>query len=391
MNQYKPLTIPERILMGPGPSDVAPSVLRAMASPLLGHLDPVFMTIMNEIMAQLRDVFATENKLTMPMSGTGSAGMETAFVNVIEPGDVVIVGVKGVFGQRMVDVAQRCGARVVQVEAPWGEAIRPEQIEDALKREKKVKAVAIVHAETSTGVRQPLAEIGRLAHAYDALYIVDAVTSLGGIPVDVDDNGIDVCYSGTQKCISAPPGLAPVTLNERAAAVMAGRKTKVQSWYLDLNMIQSYWGNERLYHHTAPITMNYAIHEALRLILDEGLEACYERHDRLGRALQTGLEAMGLKLLVNADIRLPELTTVHIPDGVNDAAVRGLLLEQFGIEIGGGLGAFKGKLWRVGLMGHSCQIRHVVTFLAALETALKDQGFTPENDGVDAAMKIIHG
>ncbi|MDD4461699.1 MAG: alanine--glyoxylate aminotransferase family protein [Eubacteriales bacterium] len=391
MNQYKPLTIPERILMGPGPSDVAPSVLRAMASPLLGHLDPVFMTIMNEIMAQLRDVFATENKLTMPMSGTGSAGMETAFVNVIEPGDVVIVGVKGVFGQRMVDVAQRCGARVVQVEAPWGEAIRPEQIEDALKREKKVKAVAIVHAETSTGVRQPLAEIGRLAHAYDALYIVDAVTSLGGIPVDVDDNGIDVCYSGTQKCISAPPGLAPVTLNERAAAVMAGRKTKVQSWYLDLNMIQSYWGNERLYHHTAPITMNYAIHEALRLILDEGLEACYERHDRLGRALQTGLEAMGLKLLVNADIRLPELTTVHIPDGVNDAAVRGQLLEQFGIEIGGGLGAFKGKLWRVGLMGHSCQIRHVVTFLAALETALKDQGFTPENDGVDAAMKIIHG
>ncbi|NCC49391.1 MAG: alanine--glyoxylate aminotransferase family protein, partial [Clostridia bacterium] len=287
MNQYKPLTIPERILMGPGPSDVAPSVLRAMASPLLGHLDPVFMTIMNEIMAQLRDVFATENKLTMPMSGTGSAGMETAFVNVIEPGDVVIVGVKGVFGQRMVDVAQRCGAQVVQVEAPWGEAIRPEQIEDALKREKKVKAVAIVHAETSTGVRQPLAEIGRLAHAYDALYIVDAVTSLGGIPVDVDDNGIDVCYSGTQKCISAPPGLAPVTLNERAAAVMAGRKTKVQSWYLDLNMIQSYWGNERLYHHTAPITMNYAIHEALRLILDEGLEACYERHDRLGRALQT--------------------------------------------------------------------------------------------------------
>ncbi len=391
MNQYKPLTIPERILMGPGPSDVAPSVLRAMASPLLGHLDPVFMTIMNEIMAQLRDVFATENKLTMPMSGTGSAGMETAFVNVIEPGDVVIVGVKGVFGQRMVDVAQRCGARVVQVEAPWGEAIRPEQIEDALKREKKIKAVAIVHAETSTGVRQPLAEIGRLAHAYDALYIVDAVTSLGGIPVDVDDNGIDVCYSGTQKCISAPPGLAPVTLNERAAAVMAGRKTKVQSWYLDLNMIQSYWGNERLYHHTAPITMNYAIHEALRLILDEGLEACYERHDRLGRALQTGLEAMGLKLLVNADIRLPELTTVHIPDGVNDAAVRGQLLEQFGIEIGGGLGAFKGKLWRVGLMGHSCQIRHVVTFLAALETALKDQGFTPENDGVDAAMKIIHG
>ncbi|MDD2578924.1 MAG: alanine--glyoxylate aminotransferase family protein [Eubacteriales bacterium] len=391
MNQYKPLTIPERILMGPGPSDVAPSVLRAMASPLLGHLDPVFMTIMNEIMAQLRDVFATENKLTMPMSGTGSAGMETAFVNVIEPGDVVIVGVKGVFGQRMVDVAQRCGARVVQVEAPWGEAIRPEQIEDALKREKKVKAVAIVHAETSTGVRQPLAEIGRLAHAYDALYIVDAVTSLGGIPVDVDDNGIDVCYSGTQKCISAPPGLAPVTLNERAAAVMAGRKTKVQSWYLDLNMIQSYWGNERLYHHTAPITMNYAIHEALRLILDEGLEACYERHDRLGRALQTGLEAMGLKLLVNADIRLPELTTVHIPDGVNDAAVRGQLLEQFGIEIGGGLGAFKGKLWRVGLMGHSCQIRHVVTFLAALEIALKDQGFTPENDGVDAAMKIIHG
>lgn len=391
MNQYQPLNIPERILMGPGPSDVAPSVLRAMASPLLGHLDPVFMTIMNDIMAQLRDVFATKNKLTMPMSGTGSAGMETAFVNVIEPGDVVIVGVKGVFGQRMVDVAQRCGARVVQVEAPWGEAIRPEQIEAALKREKKVKAVAIVHAETSTGVRQPLAEIGRLAHAYDALYIVDAVTSLGGIPVNVDENGIDVCYSGTQKCISAPPGLAPVTLNERAAAVLASRKTKVQSWYLDLNMIQNYWGNERLYHHTAPITMNYAIHEALRLILDEGLDTCYERHARLGRALQTGLESMGLKLLVDEDIRLPELTTVHIPDGVNDAAVRGQLLEQFGIEIGGGLGAFKGRLWRVGLMGHSCQTRHVVTFLSALETALKDQGYTPEIGAVEAAMNVIRG
>lgn len=391
MNQYQPLNIPERILMGPGPSDVAPSVLRAMASPLLGHLDPVFMTIMNDIMAQLRDVFATKNTLTMPMSGTGSAGMETAFVNVIEPGDVVIVGVKGVFGQRMVDVAQRCGARVVQVEAPWGEAIRPEQIEAALKREKKVKAVAIVHAETSTGVRQPLAEIGRLAHAYDALYIVDAVTSLGGIPVNVDENGIDVCYSGTQKCISAPPGLAPVTLNERAAAVLASRKTKVQSWYLDLNMIQNYWGNERLYHHTAPITMNYAIHEALRLILDEGLDTCYERHARLGRALQTGLESMGLKLLVDEDIRLPELTTVHIPDGVNDAAVRGQLLEQFGIEIGGGLGAFKGRLWRVGLMGHSCQTRHVVTFLSALETALKDQGYTPEIGAVEAAMNVIRG
>lgn len=391
MSKDRELQVPRRILMGPGPSDVSPAVLQAMARPLVGHLDPIFMEIMNDIMEQLRELFGTRNKLTMPMSGTGSAGMETAFVNIIEPGDVVVIGVKGVFGQRMTDVAQRCGAKVIPVEAAWGEAIQPEQIEAALRQQKKVKAVAIVHAETSTGVRQPLAEIGLLAHNYGALYIVDAVTSLGGIPVDVDAQGIDICYSGTQKCLSVPPGLAPITINEDAAMVLGSRKTKVQSWYLDLNMIRSYWGNERLYHHTAPISMNYAIHEGLRSILKEGLDACYERHARLGRALQSGLKALGLKMLVKESIRLPELTTVYIPEGISDTVVRDRLLSQFGIEIGGGLGVFKGKLWRIGLMGYSCQVGHVVTFLSALETVLKSQGYKPLSSGVDAAMAIING
>ncbi len=391
MSQMKELSVPSRILMGPGPSDVAPAVLQAMSYPLLGHLDPAFLSIMNDIMEQLRVVFGTKNRLTVPMSGTGSAGMETAMANVLEPGDAIVIGVCGVFGQRMVDVAQRCGATVHVVEAPWGEEIRADQIREALEKAGPVKAVAVVHAETSTGVWQPLAEIGKLAHEYGALFVVDAVTSLGGVPVDVDANGIDVCYGGTQKCISAPPGLAPVTFNEKAGEMLRNRKTKVQSWYLDLGMIQNYWGSERLYHHTAPISMNYALREALRLILEEGLDNCHKRHETIGRALQDGLEAMGLTLTVREEVRLPQLTTVYIPDGADDAAVRAQLLEDFGIEIGGGLGVFKGKIWRIGLLGQSCQIKNVVLLLSALENILKKQGCDIHvGVAVDAAMKRIH-
>ncbi len=375
MEKRKELLIPDRTLMGPGPSDVAPSVLRAMASPLLGHLDPAFLDIMNRIMEQLRQLFGTENYMTLPMSGTGSAGMETVFVNSLEPGDKVIVCVNGVFGQRMADVASRCGAEVITVEAPWGEAIQTEQVEQALKTHAPVKAVAIVQAETSTGVWQPLADISAAAHQYDALFIVDAVTSLGGVPVEVDQHKIDICYSGTQKCISAPPGLSPVTINERGLASLNQRKQKVQSWYLDLTMLQGYWGNERVYHHTAPISMNYALYEAARLILsEEGLENCYQRHLKLGRAMQAGLQAMGLVLPVEESIRLPQLTTVEIPEGVTDADIRKQLLDRFGIEIGGGLGVFKGKLWRVGLMGSSCREKNVISFLTALHLLLKEQG-----------------
>ncbi len=387
---YSELNPTQRILMGPGPSDVAPTVLRSMATPLLGHLDPQFLGVMNDVMDMLRQVFQTENQLTIPMSGTGSAGMETVFVNLIEPGDKVVVGVKGLFGQRMVDVAKRCGAEVITVEAPWGRAIEPSQVKAALQQHPGVKLVALVHAETSTGVLQPLAEISQIVHEHEALLVVDAVTSLAGIEVGIDKIGIDACYSGTQKCLSAPPGLAPVTFNQKAAAVIANRKQLVQSWYLDLSMIQNYWGNERLYHHTAPITMNYALRETLRLILAEGLENVYARHWTLGGALQKGLEGMGLKLLVDKDIRLPELTAVTIPDYVDDATVRKQLLAQYGIEIGGGLGAFKGKVWRVGLMGYSCNQRNVVLFLSALESVLKTNGYqAPVGAGVAAAMENL--
>ncbi len=387
MTKVSTLKVPARILMGPGPSDVAPAVLQAMANPLLGHLDPAFLEIMNEIMDQLREVFGTKNQLTMPMSGTGSAGMETAFVNVINPGDVAVVGVNGVFGQRMADVAQRCGAVVKTVEAAWGEAIDPNRIEEVLRSEDKVKLVAVVHAETSTGVMQPLEDISRLAHQYGALFLVDAVTSLGGIPVEVDRFGIDICYSGTQKCISAPPGLAPVTFSQRALDALDGLSDKVQSWYLDLSMIKGYWGQERSYHHTAPISMNYALREALRLILEEGLESTYRRHQILGGALQNGLEAMGLTMHVKEDIRLPQLTVVRIPGGVEDAAVRSRLLLEYGIEIGGGLGPLKGDVWRVGLMGHACRPKNVMTFLTALESILADMGVDVEAGAAGSAAR----
>src|SRR5205085_2238832 len=343
---------PKRLLMGPGPSDVAPSVLKAMSAPLVGHLDPVFVKMMEEIKSMLRVVFVTKNEMTFPVSGTGSAGMEFCFVNLIEPGDEVIVGVNGVFGNRMVDVAERCGAKVTKVESPWGRIIEPAQIAQALKG-KKPKLVAIVHAETSTGALTPVEEISRLTHDTGALFLLDTVTSLGGCPVKVDEWGVDAIYSGTQKCLSCPPGLSPASLSPRAMEVATKRKKKVQSWYLDVNLLASYWGQERVYHHTAPISMNYALHEALRLVLLEGLERRWARHCKNHELLKQGLQQMGLKIASQEGHQLWQLNAVSVPEGADEAAVRKGLLENHGIEIGAGLGPMKGKIWRVGLMGET--------------------------------------
>ena len=386
MAAYRTLDTAERILMGPGPSCIHPRVYRALGAPVVGHLDPQFLQIMEENKALLQEVFRTGNRLTIPVSGTGSAGMETCLVNVVEPGDGVLICVNGVFGQRMVDVAQRCGAEVTAVEALWGEPVPPEKVKDALE-EGEFKVVGIVHAETSTGLLQPLAEIAAMARDHGALFLVDTVTSLGGVEVDVDRWDIDLCYSGTQKCLSCPPGLAPITLNERAVEAIRKRKTKVQSWYLDLSMLEKYWGEERVYHHTAPISMNYALREALLLIHEEGLERRWDRHLQNHRALVRGVEAMGLEMAVAPEYRLPSLNAVRIPDGVDDAAVRSFLLDVFNMEIGAGLGDFKGKVWRVGLMGHSCSMQNVVLFLTALEAALKKQGMEPSSGaGIEAAL-----
>jgi len=360
----------KRVLMGPGPSDVPPSVLEALSRPTVGHLDPVFLRVLDETQAMLRQVFGTENALTLPMSATGSAGMETCFVNLLEPGDRALICRNGVFGGRMAEVARRCGAEVTLVEAPWGQAIDPDEVAKAA-RTQSVKVLAIVHAETSTGVLQDLSPLRAIADSCGALLLVDAVTSLGGVAIDVDTMGIDAVYSGTQKCLSCPPGLSPVSFSERAVNLLSSRKTPVQSWYFDLNLIGQYFGSERVYHHTAPVNMIFALHEALRLVLEEGLEARFARHREQANALRQGLEALGLELPVAKSDRLPPLTLVRIPDGVDDRAVRAKLLAQHGLEIGGGLGDFKGKAWRIGLMGASATPRHVELCLGALEEALR--------------------
>ena len=360
---------PFRLLMGPGPSNVAPSVLEAMSRPVLGHLDPLFVKMMDEIKAMQRLVFQTGNEMTFPVSGTGSAGMEFCFVNLIEPGDEVIVGVNGVFGGRMADVAERCGARVIKVEAPWGRIIEPEQIAQAL-RSCRTKLVAIVHAETSTGALTPVEEISRLAHDAGALMLLDTVTSLGGCPVKIDEWQIDAVYSGTQKCLSCPPGLSPVSLSPRAMQVATTRKKKVQSWYLDVNLLASYWGQERVYHHTAPISMNYALHEALRLALEEGLAKRWDRHRDNHLLLKKGLGELGLKIASQEGHQLWQLNAVTVPDGADEAAVRKRLLNDFNIEVGAGLGPLKGKVWRVGLMGETSKVENVQTLLGALRTCL---------------------
>ena len=360
---------PLRTLLGPGPSPVNPRVLQSLSLPVIGHLDPAFLKIMDESMAMLRELFQTQNRLALPMSGTGTAGMETCFVNLLEPGDPVLIGVNGVFGTRMVDVAQRCGAQVDTVEAEWGAALDPAQFRIALEK-KSFKVVAVVHAETSTGVLQPLDEISQLVHEHDSLLLVDTVTSLGGAPVRVDELGIDACYSCTQKCLGCPPGLSPVTFSERAIETVRKRKTKVQSWYLDLSMIEKYWGNERVYHHTAPISMNYALHEALRVVLEEGLEASWRRHRQVHEVFFREMRKLEIEPTVTESIRAPMINAIRIPAGADDAKVRQRLYDEFNIEIGAGLGPLKGKIWRVGLMGHGARIENVELLATALRRLL---------------------
>lgn len=367
------LNPPHRVLLGPGPSDVHPRVLAALGMPLLGHLDPTFVAIMDQTQALLRSVFRTENRLTIAVSGTGSAGMEAVVVNLIEPGDKMLVCVNGVFGGRMVDVAGRAGAEVVAIERPYGEVFDPAEVGKAIK-EHRPKVVGIVHAETSTGALQPVDEIAKLAHEAGALIAIDTVTSLGGVPVEIDKWEIDAVYSGTQKCLSCPPGLAPVSFGPRALEAIHRRKTKVQSWYLDMTMIERYWGGDRFYHHTAPISMNYALREALQIVIEEGLEERFARHRLNHEALKAGLAAMGIGYATAKGRELPQLNCVTIPAGIDDATVRGRLLNEYGIEIGGGLGSLKGKAWRIGLMGYGSRRSNITLLLAALETILGQLG-----------------
>jgi alanine-glyoxylate transaminase/serine-glyoxylate transaminase/serine-pyruvate transaminase len=378
-----------KLLLGPGPSNADPRVLRALSEPTLGHLDPDFVAIMDETTELLRYVFGTRNELTIPISGTGSAGQETAIVNSVEHGDKAIICVAGVFGERMVDMAQRAGATVIRVDAPWGQIINPDDVRKAVKENPDAKIVGIVHAETSTGVLQPLEEIAGIAHEKGMRIVVDAVTSFGGVEVPVDKLGLDFVYSGTQKCLSCPPGLAPITVGERGLEFIRSRKTKCQSWYLDLSMISRYWGGERFYHHTAPVNMIYALNEALRIIKEEGLEARWARHRLNQKALIAGLEAMGMRLVVKPEYRLPSLTTVYFPEGVEDALARKRLLDEFSIEIGSGLGVFKGRVWRIGLMGTNSTKGSVLTFFAALEDILVSMGAKiPAGAGLQAASAV---
>ncbi len=348
--------------------------MKAMLSPMLGHLDPDFISVMEQIKKLLRMVFRTDNEITFPVSGTGSAGMEAAMANLIEPGDEVIVGVAGAFGTRLAEIAERLGAKLTRLDAEWGRIVEPARVADALKAAKKPKVVALVHAETSTGAHQPIEEISKLVHDTRALMVLDAVTSLGCMPVEVDKWQIDACYSCTQKGIGAPPGLAPITFSERAMDAVHRRKSKCSSWYLDVALIEHYWGPDRLYHHTAPITMNYALYEALRIVVEEGLETRWKRHVANAAALVAGLSAMDLKLVAQEGHRTPQLTAVAVPDGIDEARVRAELLRLFNIEIGAGLGPFKGKVWRIGLMGESSRRENVMLVLNALEEILGSMG-----------------
>jgi len=364
---------PRRVLMGPGPSDVSPRVLTAMARPTLGHLDPAFIGMMDELKELLQATFQTRNPLTLPISAPGSAGMEACFANLIEPGDRVVVCINGVFGARMRENVERMGAEAIVVEDPWGGPVDPDKVETTLRGQRDVKALAFVHAETSTGARSDAARLCALAHDHGALAIMDAVTSLGGIEVDVDGWGADAVYSGTQKCLSVPPGISPVTFSERAEDVIRARNSRVQSWFLDLNLVMGYWGEgaSRAYHHTAPINALYALHEGLLMLQEEGLQAAWARHERHHRALRAGLEALGMELVVDAEWRLPQLNAVRVPRGIDEAAMRGQLLADYGLEIGAGLGEFAGRVWRIGLMGHGCSRANVMLCVSALETALR--------------------
>ena len=372
----RPFNPPARTLLGPGPSDVHPRVLEAMSRPTIGHLDPLFVAMMDEVKLLLQYAFQTENALTLPVSAPGSAGMEACFVNLVEPGDTVIVCQNGVFGGRMKENVERCGGIAVMVEDPWGAAVDAAKVEQAFATHPEARILAFVHAETSTGAQSDAQALVDIAHQHGALAIVDTVTSLAGTPVRVDDWGIDAVYSGSQKCLSCAPGLSPVSFGERAVAKLKARRSRVQSWFLDLNLVIGYWGSgqRRAYHHTAPVNALYGLHEALLILREEGLENAWARHRRNHLALRAGLEAMGLRLIVREEDRLPQLNAVAIPDGVDDAAVRAQLLEEFNLEIGAGLGALAGKVWRIGLMGHSSNARNVVLCLGALEAVLGNVG-----------------
>jgi alanine-glyoxylate transaminase / serine-glyoxylate transaminase / serine-pyruvate transaminase len=359
-----------RLLLGPGPSPVSPRILQALARPTVGHLDPQFLQILDEVAEGLRHVFGTGNTTTFPVSGTGSAGMEASLVNLLEPGDTAIVGICGVFGTRLAEMARRMGAKVVEVEGEWGRILDPEELIEAHRKHPEARVLALVHAETSTGVRQPLEEVGAHLRDSETLFVVDAVTSLGGIPVQVDDHGIDVCYSGTQKCLGVPPGLAPITFSDRAVERIRSRRTPVASWYLDVTLISGYLGSERRYHHTAPINLGYALHEALTEIRDEGLEARHRRHQEVGRRLQGALEERGFRSFSQEGYRLPQLTAVYLPGGRDEGPLRAALLKDHGIEVGGGLGPASGKIWRIGLMGYGARDESVDRLLDAVDTVL---------------------
>ncbi len=367
---------PERTLMGPGPSDVNPRILEALSRPTIGHLDPAFVGMMEEIKELLHYAFQTENQLTLPVSAPGSAGMETCFVNLVEPGDKVIVCQNGVFGGRMKENVERCGATPIMVEDDWGKVVDPNKLEEALKQNPDARTVAFVHAETSTGAQSDASTLVDLAHQHDCLTIVDAVTSLGGTPVKVDEWGIDAIYSGTQKCLSCIPGISPVSFSEAAVERIKARTHKVQSWFMDLNLVMGYWGGgaTRAYHHTAPINPLYALHESLVILQEEGLENAWARHDRNHQALKSGFEAMGLTFFVNEEDRLPQLNAVTIPEGVDEAAVRKTLLSDYNLEIGAGLGPMAGKIWRIGLMGYASNEKNVLFCLGALDAVLSGMG-----------------
>ncbi|WP_415380152.1 pyridoxal-phosphate-dependent aminotransferase family protein [Halosimplex sp. TS25] len=380
------LTPPDRTLMGPGPSDVHPRVLRAMSTPLVGHLDPSFIEIMNEVQELLRYTFRTDNQWTIPVSGTGSAAMEAAIGNVVEPGDTMLVPTNGYFGGRMASMAERAGGEVVKVDAPWGEPLAVDDVEAAV-REHEPDVFGFVHAETSTGVRQPdVPELTEVAHEHGAYVIADCVTSLGGVELRVDEWDIDVAYAGPQKCLSCPPGASPLTLNDRAMEKVLSREEEARSWYLDISLLEGYWGEERAYHHTAPITNVYAMREALRLVAEEGIEARWQRHRDVAGALKAGVEAMGLEMNAPDEYWLPSLNAVRVPDGVEDEAVISYLLEQYDLEIAGGLGALSGDIWRIGCMGYSARPKNVSYLLAALGDALDSQGADVDVDAGLAAM-----
>ena len=390
--KVKPFHPPQRTLMGPGPSDVNPRVLEAMSRPTIGHLDPAFILMMDEMKELIQYAFQTKNALTMPVSAPGSAGMETCFVNLVEPGDKVIVCQNGVFGGRMKENVERCGGIAVMVEDAWGTAVDPNKLEDTIKQHSDARLVAFVHAETSTGARSDAKTLVDIAHQHDCLTIVDAVTSVGGIPVSVDEWGVDAIYSGTQKCLSCAPGLSPVSFNDRAMATIKSRKHKVQSWFLDLNLVLGYWGSgaKRAYHHTAPINALYGLHEALVILQEEGLGKSWARHLRNHHALRAGLEAMGLTFVVKEQDRLPQLNAIRIPEGVDDAAVRSYLLADYDLEIGAGLGVMAGKVWRIGLMGYSSNPRNVLHCLGALDDVLSLVKAPVEHGvAIAAARKVL--